>query len=344
MDLISDAGRLTIPADGVSAHWVEQLRVADLSVGTYSIPAGGIDAQDPHTEDEIYVITAGQATLVAGAASLPVGPGSVVYVPAGEVHRFVDVVEDFAALVLFAPAEESRSSGNSHDHGAEHAREHRHEPDHAGADLTDVVMDEAFWDERYGSASALWSGQPNPQLVAEVTDLAPGRALDVGSGEGADAIWLAERGWHVTALDISGVALARGAAHAVEAGPEVARRITWQHADLTRWVPDAARYELVSAQFMHPPSDLRNALFRQLADSVAPGGFLLIVGHHPADLQFTTMRPQLPELFYTGADIAALLDPADWEIVVSAARERSVTDPDGHPVIVQDAVLRAQRR
>jgi mannose-6-phosphate isomerase-like protein (cupin superfamily) len=109
MQLISDAGRLTIPADGVSPHWVEQLRVADLSVGTYCIPAGGTDGQDPHTEDEIYVITAGRATLVAGAASLAVGPGSVVYVPAGEVHRFTDIAEDLAALVVFAPAEQSRS-------------------------------------------------------------------------------------------------------------------------------------------------------------------------------------------------------------------------------------------
>jgi SAM-dependent methyltransferase len=205
-------------------------------------------------------------------------------------------------------------------------------------------MDEAFWDERYRSASVLWSGQPNPQLVAEMTDLAPGSALDVGSGEGADAIWLAERGWQVTALDISGVALARGAAHAVEAGPDIARRITWQHADLTSWVPDAACYELVSAQFMHPPPDLRNALFRRLADSVASGGSLLIVGHHPADLQLTTMRPQLPELYYIAADIVALLDLADWEIVVSAARERAATDPDGQPVTVHDAVLRARRR
>jgi mannose-6-phosphate isomerase-like protein (cupin superfamily) len=111
MQLISEAGRLTRTADG-SAHWVEHLRVPDLSVGTYSIPAGGRDGQVPHTEDEIYVITAGRATLVAGPAggeAQPVGPGSVVYVAAGEAHRFVDITEDLAALVLFAPAEESRA-------------------------------------------------------------------------------------------------------------------------------------------------------------------------------------------------------------------------------------------
>jgi quercetin dioxygenase-like cupin family protein len=111
MQLIDNAGRLTRTADG-SAHWVEQLRVPDLSVGTYSIPAGGTDDQQPHTEDEIYVITGGRATLTAGpdgAQRLDVRPGSVVYVAAGEVHRFVDITEDLAALVLFAPAEETRA-------------------------------------------------------------------------------------------------------------------------------------------------------------------------------------------------------------------------------------------
>jgi quercetin dioxygenase-like cupin family protein len=111
MQLIDDAGRLTRTADG-SAYWTEQFRVPDLSVGTYSIPAGGTDDQSPHTEDEIYVITAGQATLIAGpdgAQRLAVSPGSVVYVAAGEVHRFVDITEDLAALVLFAPAEETRA-------------------------------------------------------------------------------------------------------------------------------------------------------------------------------------------------------------------------------------------
>ena len=111
MQLIDNAGRLTRTADG-SAHWAEQLRVPDLSVGTYSIPAGGTDDQQPHTEDEIYVITAGRATPTAGpdgAERLAVSPGSVVYVAAGEVHRFVDITEDFAALVLFAPAEETRA-------------------------------------------------------------------------------------------------------------------------------------------------------------------------------------------------------------------------------------------
>ncbi len=110
MRVISGAGDFTTPPAGEQVHWTEQLRVADLSVGTYSIPAGRDDGQSPHTEDEIYVIMSGRATLQSGSESAAVGPGSVVYVPAGEVHRFTDITEDLAALVLFAPAEESRAA------------------------------------------------------------------------------------------------------------------------------------------------------------------------------------------------------------------------------------------
>ena len=110
MKLIAGAGRFTAPDGAAGTHWIEHLRVPDLSVGSYSIPAGGIDDQSPHTEDEIYVVTAGRAFLEAGGERVAVGPGSVIYVAAGEVHRFADVTEDLATVVLFAPAEESRSA------------------------------------------------------------------------------------------------------------------------------------------------------------------------------------------------------------------------------------------
>lgn len=109
MNVIAGAGEFTVPPTGHSATWVEHLRVADLSVGTYSIPAGGTDEQSPHTEDEIYVVAAGRARLESGGEVAEVGPGSAVYVPAGEVHRFADITEDLAVLVLFAPAEDSRA-------------------------------------------------------------------------------------------------------------------------------------------------------------------------------------------------------------------------------------------
>lgn len=110
MKIITGAGAFTGPAAGEHAAWVEHLRVTDLSVGTYSIPAGGTDGQSPHTEDEVYLVTAGRATLESDGGSVDVGPGTVVYVPAGEVHRFTGITEDLAAVVFFAPAEDSRSS------------------------------------------------------------------------------------------------------------------------------------------------------------------------------------------------------------------------------------------
>jgi mannose-6-phosphate isomerase-like protein (cupin superfamily) len=109
--VIAGAGRFSRPGGGEDVHWTEQLRVPDLSVGTYSIITGGTDSQSPHTEDEIYVVTAGRGVLEADGDRAEVGPGSVIYVPAGEVHRFVDVTADLALLVLFAPAEESRAAG-----------------------------------------------------------------------------------------------------------------------------------------------------------------------------------------------------------------------------------------
>ncbi|HUC59243.1 MAG TPA: cupin domain-containing protein [Streptosporangiaceae bacterium] len=109
MQVIAGAGEFTRPVAPFDTNWAEQFRVPDLSVGTYSIPVGGTDDQEPHTEDEIYVITAGLAGFEADGKRIEVGPGTVIFVPAKEEHRFVDVTEDLAALVLFGPAEGSRS-------------------------------------------------------------------------------------------------------------------------------------------------------------------------------------------------------------------------------------------
>src|SRR5690242_2954600 len=100
MEIIKGAGAWRPPGAG---DWTEQLRTPDLSVGTYCIPAGGVDGQSPHTEDEIYVVTAGRAKIVTPEATADVGPGTVVFVPAGEEHRFTDVTEDLALLVVFGP-------------------------------------------------------------------------------------------------------------------------------------------------------------------------------------------------------------------------------------------------
>lgn len=218
-----------------------------------------------------------------------------------------------------------------------------HPHHHGEGSAVPEQFDQAFWDELYSSHSSLWSGNPNRHLIGEASQLTPGTALDVGCGEGADAIWLAQRGWKVTAVDLSTVALQRAAAHAAQAGTEIAGHIDWRHADLTAWDPGAARYDLVSAQYMQLLPGPRETLFRRLAASVRPGGSLLIVGHHPSDQQTTMPRPHLPELYFTGDDIIAYLDAGQWEVISNTAAPRPVTDPEGRAVTIHDTVLRARR-
>ncbi|SFB20800.1 Methyltransferase domain-containing protein [Amycolatopsis marina] len=211
--------------------------------------------------------------------------------------------------------------------------------------MSENSVDERFtkpyWDERYGSATRMWSGNPNPQLVREVADLEPGTALEAGCGEGADAHWLARQGWRVTAMDVSSVAIERGAAHAE---PEIADRITWRQADLTSWTAEDT-YDLVSAQFIHFPQPLRERVYTQLAAAVAPGGTLLVVAHHPHDMHTAKdHRPQEPDLFFTAEELAESLDPKEWEIVTTDARPRVATTPDGNEISIRDTVLRARRR
>ena len=203
-------------------------------------------------------------------------------------------------------------------------------------------MDQAFWDERYQSSTRIWSGNPNPHLVAEATGLTPGTALDIGAGEGADCVWLAEQGWRVTGVDLSPVALERAAAHAAERGAELADRITWQHADATTWTPPPAAFDLVSIHFLHFASAERRPMYRRLASAVKPGGVLLIVGHHPSDLDTGVRRPSDPDRLFTAEDVAGDLE-GDWTLVAQDARPRQATDPDGNEVTIHDAVLVARR-
>jgi mannose-6-phosphate isomerase-like protein (cupin superfamily) len=109
MQVIAEAGRYTAPGDTDANDWVVHLSTADMSLGTYSIPAGGVDDQTPHTEDEIYVVQAGRATLVTTSGIEDIGPGSVIYVPAGEAHKFTEITEDLAMVVVFAPPYGSRA-------------------------------------------------------------------------------------------------------------------------------------------------------------------------------------------------------------------------------------------
>ncbi|MEU3305754.1 class I SAM-dependent methyltransferase [Nocardiopsis sp. NPDC006832] len=203
-------------------------------------------------------------------------------------------------------------------------------------------MGEDFWNERYRSKDRIWSGEPNRHLVAEVAGLEPGRALDVGSGEGADALWLAERGWRVTAVDISSVALDRAEAHARERGAEISERVTWLKADVTRWSPPGPPFDLVTAQFMHMLPNPRARLFADLAAVVAPGGELLVVAHHPSDLKTGVPRPPMPELFYEGEAVTTALTEGEWRVLVDESRPGRQTIDDV-TYTVHDLVVRARR-
>jgi SAM-dependent methyltransferase len=238
------------------------------------------------------------------------------------------------------PDRHAHQPAQGHGPGDGHAHGHGQAPAGPDADPRQWLTQE-YWDDRY-SGDAIWSGQPNPMLVHYAASLAPGRALDVGSGEGADVIWLATRGWTVTGADISPVVLERAARFAAEAGPDVAARITWQHADLLAWAPPESQFDLVSAQFVHLPRPERESLHRRLAAAVRPGGTLLVVSHHPLDLELGH-RPQRPEMFATAAEMASVLDPGAWDI---ETREpgREATFPDGETLTVHDAVLHAVRR
>ncbi len=203
---------------------------------------------------------------------------------------------------------------------------------------------EADWDHRYGG-DQMWSGNPNGTLVKEISGLAPGRALDVGAGEGGDALWLAEQGWNVTASDISQRALDRIDAEAKRRG----RRVERHHADANALdAYETAAFDLVSAQYASIPRTPDGRGVRNLLNAVAPGGTLLVVGHdlEPMRAPIDTAahsRPFDPDAYLRVDDFAAALaDSPAWDIVVHEKRPRpaGAASASHH---VDDIVLRARR-
>ncbi|GAA2349138.1 class I SAM-dependent methyltransferase [Dactylosporangium salmoneum] len=189
----------------------------------------------------------------------------------------------------------------------------------------------------YRSRDRIFSGNPNAVLVAEATDLPPGRALDVGCGEGADALWLARRGWQVTAADVSEIALRRAAA----AATGVEGRVAWVRADLTTAPPPAGAFDLVSVHYFPLRRRPDHGALRGLLDAVAPGGTLLFATHALSDLVPRHEEGFDPADYYQPDDIARLLDPA-WNVLINEARPRAAPRPAGtHHT--HDAVLRALR-
>ncbi len=199
-------------------------------------------------------------------------------------------------------------------------------------------MDAEFWDNRYAGHTHVWSGEPNASLVTEASDLAPARALDAGCGEGADAIWLASRGWRVTGADFAQAALDKAAAQAAGQGVDVA----WVRADLTSWQP-APKFELVTTQFLHVEPAQRDVAYRLLAAAVVPGGTFLVAGHSRQDLKTHTGGDRRVDVLFDPEDVVALLDPTDWTVLVSEIRERVMATQHG-PFTATDTVVRALRR
>lgn len=205
-----------------------------------------------------------------------------------------------------------------------------------------VEYTQEFWDDRYRQRPRIWSGRPNRQLVDVAEALPPGRALDVGCGEGADAVWLASRGWDVLGVDVSEVAIDRARAQAEELDPSVAGRLDWRRVDLLAEPDLPAGLDLVSAQFVHLPEPEHSKVFRSLATLVRVGGSLLVVAHDPSDLHSGVGRPHQADLFHTPQEIAALLDDA-WDLRICESRPRMERTSDGRDVRISDAVLHAVR-
>lgn len=197
-------------------------------------------------------------------------------------------------------------------------------------------MDEKYWDDKYRTQEQLWSGDPNGVLLVEASGLAPGQALDLGCGEGADALWLAGRGWLVTAVDISRVALERAAAVAGDA------KVSWTHGDLVTAPPPAGAFDLVSALYFPLPRTTPAAL-RSLLAAVAPGGTLLVVGHDLDDAHHHqhAQHELDPADYYRSDEIAAALDET-WTVEVNETRPRVSPSPPGAEHI-NDTVLRARQ-
>ncbi|MDA0632958.1 class I SAM-dependent methyltransferase [Nonomuraea sp. MCN248] len=198
------------------------------------------------------------------------------------------------------------------------------------------TFDKAYWDEHYDGHAPAAAGPPNPYLTAAAGDLTPGTALDAGCGEGAEAIWLATHGWQVTAVDIADTALRRAREHAAASG--VTTGIDWIQADLTTWTPAEERFDLACSHYAHPatgPGDL----FRRLAAAVAPGGTLLVVGHHPSDPHTAAV----PEAHVEAGELTAALDPGRWDITVAENRSRVMSHGD-REMPLHDTVLQARKR
>jgi len=212
--------------------------------------------------------------------------------------------------------------------------------DNSGTPMNDYDRD--FWEGRWAQVlqehgDRVSQRPPNAHLTAEVGDLRPGRALDAGCGHGSDTLWLAARGWEVTAVDFAATALAHGRATAEAMGPDIAERVEWIEADLATWTPRPDGYDLVVSLYVHVAGSVEE-MVQRMGTGVAPGGTLLLVGHRPIDPSTGAPTPAAGQVQVSVEEARAALDPDRWDLLVAEDRPR----PQAGSGV--DAVIRATRR
>lgn len=191
-------------------------------------------------------------------------------------------------------------------------------------------MDAHDWDERYAAADLVWSAGPNQFVSAHLAALPPGRALDLATGEGRNALWLADRGWQVTAVDFSRAGLDK--ARALQSGHarSQALRIEWVHADVLTYAAETGCYDLSLIAYLQLPADSRRAAVRRGFDALRVGGTLFVVGHDSSNLADGTGGPQDPAVLFTAGDVLDDLDGTRFDVARAGRVPRTVRAADEH--------------
>jgi SAM-dependent methyltransferase len=200
-------------------------------------------------------------------------------------------------------------------------------------------MDSSGWDERYAGTELVWSAGPNVWVEQHAAPLRAGRALDLGAGEGRHALWLAERGWTVTAVDFSQVGLDRVRALAEGREGLDPSRVRTVRADLADYVPERGSYDLVVIAYMHLPVPARRVMLARAADALAPGGSLLVIGHDRASAGRGVGGPPDPDLLWTVDEALADLSGTGLTVDVAEQTTRIVTTDEGEREAVDTALI-----